>query len=88
MVTRLNADPTSIWAGYNHGGPITQRQVAILLDDYDIHPIPLHPTKRKEFARQGYKLSQFINVFARYLPRDPIIQSPGKKQRVKGRKRR
>jgi putative DNA primase/helicase len=86
MVARLNADPTSIWAGYNHGGPITQRQVAVILDDYDIHPVSLHPTKRKDFARQGYKLSQFTNVFARYLPRDPIIQSPGKKQRVKGRK--
>ena len=50
----LRADPTSIWAEYNHGGPITQRQIARLLDDYDIHPVPLHPTKRKDFARRGY----------------------------------
>jgi putative DNA primase/helicase len=88
IVARLNADPTSIWAGHNHGGPITQRQVAAILDDYEIDPVSLHPTKRKDFARQGYKLSQFTNVFARYLPRDLIIQSPDKKQRDKGRKRR
>jgi hypothetical protein len=75
VVTELRKDPTSIWVDYNHGGPITQRQVAILLDAYDIHPIPLHPTRRKDFARQGYKLDQFVDAFTRYLPADPIIQS-------------
>ena len=68
MVTELCSDPLDIWAAYNRGGKITQRQVAVLLDAYEIHPIPLHPTKRKDFARQGYKLSQFTDAFARYLP--------------------
>jgi hypothetical protein len=75
VVAELRKDPTSIWADYNRGGPITQRQVASLLDAYDIHPVALHPTKRKDFARQGYKREQFIDAFARYLPADPIIQS-------------
>jgi chemotaxis protein histidine kinase CheA len=75
MVTELRKDPTAIWADYNHGGPITQRQVAILLDAYDIHPVPLHPTRRKDFSRQGYKLAQFVDAFAQYLPDHPIIQS-------------
>src|SRR5262249_19440419 len=44
VVAELRKDPTSIWADYNRGGPITQRQVALLLDAYDIHPVPLHPT--------------------------------------------
>jgi hypothetical protein len=73
IVTYLNSDPTGIWIGFNHGGPITQRQVAFLLDSFEIHPVPLHPTKRKNFSRQGYKLAQFIDAFARYLPDDPII---------------
>jgi putative DNA primase/helicase len=85
IVARLTADPTSIWAGYNHGGPITQRQVALLLDAYDIQPVSLHPTKRKDFSRQGYKLSQFTDAFARYLSEDPIIQSPTKTSPAKRR---
>jgi chemotaxis protein histidine kinase CheA len=83
IVVELRKDPTAIWADYNHGGPITQRQVAVLLDAYDIHPVSLHPTKRKDFARQGYKLTQFADAFARYLPDDPIIQSPATKQAKK-----
>ena len=83
VVAELRKDPTSIWADYNRGGPITQRQVALLLDAYDIHPVPLHPTRRKDFARQGYKLEQFFDAFARYLPAHPIIQSSPVKPRQK-----
>ena len=32
--------------------------------------------QRKNLSRQGYKLSQFTDAFARYLPEHPIIQSP------------
>jgi putative DNA primase/helicase len=81
MVAELIADPTSVWVAYHRGGAITQRQIAILLDGFDIHPVSLHPTRKKDFARQGYKLSQFIDAFARYLPlEDPIIQSPERAQ--------
>jgi len=73
VVAELITDPTSVWVDYNRGGPVTQRQVANLLDDYDIGPVSLHPTKRKDFSRQGYKLSQFGDAFARYLPADLII---------------
>jgi putative DNA primase/helicase len=73
MAARLNANPLGFWAGYNRGGPITQRQIANLLDAYDIDPVSLHPTKRKDFSRQGYKLAQFSDAFAQHLPRDPII---------------
>jgi hypothetical protein len=76
----LRKDPTSIWADFNRGGPITQRQVAYLLEAYDINPGPLHPTGRKDFARRGYKLEQFVDVFARYVSDDPIIRSPAKKR--------
>jgi hypothetical protein len=72
----LNADPADIWCEFNRGGNITQRQIAHLLDPFEIHPIALHPTKRKDFARQGYKFEQFTDAFARFLPGHPIIQSP------------
>ena len=72
----LNANPADIWCEFNRGGNITQRQIAHLLDPFEIHPIALHPTKRKDFARQGYKFEQFIDAFARFLPGHPIIQSP------------
>lgn len=76
IVAELCRDPTGIWVEYHRGGPITQWGVARLLDAYDIHPVSLHPTRRKDFSRQGYKLEQFEDAFMRYLPADPIIQSP------------
>jgi hypothetical protein len=75
IVAELRSDPTVIWVDYNRGGPITQRQVAHLLSAYDIYPGPLHPTRRSDFARRGYKYEQFADAFARYLPADPIIRS-------------
>jgi putative DNA primase/helicase len=75
VVTELCRNPLDVWATYK-GSKITQRQVAALLDAYDIHPVSLHPTKRKDFSRQGYRLLQFADAFARYLPKDLIIQSP------------
>jgi Protein of unknown function (DUF3631) len=90
IVAELRSDPTALWADYNRGGLITQRQVAHLLDAYDIHPGPLHPTKRKHFARRGYKREQFTDAFARYLPGDPIIRSskPAKRAATRARSKR
>ena len=48
-------------------GAITQRQVAVLLDQYDIHPAPLHVDKHSTTER-GYKAEWFKDAFARYLP--------------------
>jgi putative DNA primase/helicase len=86
LADQLNADPAAMWCEFNHGGNVTQRQVAHLLDAFDIHPIPLHPTRRKDFARRGYKFEQFTDAFARCLPGDAIIRSPAAKTRRKARK--
>ena len=67
VVAELNADPTGPWVEYNRGGPITQRQVADLLEQYDIRPVHFHPTKRSTLTRRGYKSVQFADAFARYL---------------------
>jgi putative DNA primase/helicase len=68
VVAELHKDPTSIWAEYKHGGPITQRQVAHLLDAFDIDPVVVHPTKRSNSSPRGYKASQFVDALTRFYP--------------------
>jgi hypothetical protein len=88
VVTELTSDETDIWHDYNRGGPITKRQVANLLDDFDIHPVPIHPTKRSDKCVSGYKVSQFVDAFKRYLPHlPPIPSSPHRKVEPKPRQR-
>jgi putative DNA primase/helicase len=77
MVEFLLRDKTDVWIDYNHGGPITQRQVAILLKPYGIHPVSLHPKGHRDYVRRGYRASQFDDAFARYVPDDPLSRSLG-----------
>jgi putative DNA primase/helicase len=76
IVAELIKDPTDIWVAYNHGGAITERQVAHLLSAYDITPVTVHPSGRSNYSPKGYKLEQFEDAFARYLPDDPHIRTP------------
>jgi hypothetical protein len=78
--TKLREDPTSIWAEYSGGRPITQRQTALLLDAYDIQPTNLGSKRLK-----GYRAEDFEDAFARYLPADPHIRSSTKPPPRKGR---
>ena len=87
MVQFLCRDPTGVWVDYNRGGPVTQRQIALLLDQYEIDPKRLHPTGRKDFGRMGYEAPQFADAFMRYLPTEPLIQSPGKKAKPRAKRR-
>ncbi len=73
VVNDLNADPDGIWREYRGKSPITQRQVADLLEPYDIRPVVVHPTKRKDLSRHGYTSQQFVEAFERFLPSDPNI---------------
>jgi hypothetical protein len=52
-----------------------EAQVAALLRDYDIRPVVLHPTKRADFSRHGYRAAQFDDAFARFLPDKPNIRT-------------
>jgi hypothetical protein len=88
LVDILTSDPVSPWCEY-HGargavGKITQRQVADLLEPYEIRPVQTHPTKRKTLTLQGYRKVQFEYAFARFLPRDLHIHT----SKGKGKKRR
>jgi putative DNA primase/helicase len=67
---KLREDPTDIWVEYSGGRPITQRQIALLLDAYDIQPTNVGPKRLK-----GYRAEDFEDAFARYLPADPHIRS-------------
>ncbi len=80
IVTQLAADPVGEWCGFRNRRPITQRQLAALLSDYDIHPVVLHPTKRANLSRHGYRRSQFADPWARFLPRDPNIRTPTRRK--------
>jgi hypothetical protein len=79
---------------YNHGGAATQRQVAHLLSAYDIVPATVHPSGRSSDSPKGYRLEQFTDAWARYLPPDdPHIRTPNNKteqrrKATKPRKRR
>ena len=68
VVQELLADPNSPWHEYRGRGPITKNQVAASLRDYDIRPVVVHPTKRADFSRHGYRAAQFEDAFARFLP--------------------
>ena len=75
VVQELVADPNSPWHEYCGRGPITKNQVAALLRDYDIRPVVVHPTKRADCSRHGYRAAQFEDAFARFLPHEPNIRT-------------
>jgi putative DNA primase/helicase len=76
LVKQLAADPTAEWCEFDRGRtPITQRQLAALLRDYEIFPKVIHPTKRADDSPRGYRRSDFADAFARFLPRDPHIRT-------------
>ena len=75
VVQELLADPDSQWHEYRSRGPITKNQVAALLKDFEIRPVVIHPTKRADVSRHGYRAAQFEDAFARFLPHEPNIRT-------------
>ena len=75
VVQELLADPNSQWHEYRGRGPITKNQVAALLKDFEIRPVVVHPTKRADVSRHGYRAAQFEDAFARFLPPEPNIRT-------------
>lgn len=64
LLKALTDDEELGWATWNRGKPLTARQLAKLLTAYGIHP------KTVRFGKEtpkGYELSQFEDVFNRYL---------------------
>src|SRR5437867_3820268 len=60
------------WCEIHHGKPITQYWLARRLKDFGIRPLMIGPkTKRVS----GYKIADFQDAFARYLPEKGIPTS-------------
>jgi putative DNA primase/helicase len=66
----LNADLSNEWGDFRSGGrPISQREIALLLDAYDIHPTYIHRSRKTE---RGYRVAHFAEAFRHYLHEFPI----------------
>jgi putative DNA primase/helicase len=65
VVKLLTADDDSEWVDFHGHGPITKRQVALLLDPYDIHPNYIHPSGHK--SERGYRAEWFATAFKHFL---------------------
>jgi hypothetical protein len=76
LVEKLVADESAEWSEFRGRGQITQRQVAVLLDQYDINPGVIHPTGRSTVAARGYRAEWFADAFAKYLPPKRSTVSP------------
>jgi putative DNA primase/helicase len=76
------ADQDGEWAEFNGPGrPITKRQIALLIADYEIHPGVIHPRGRK--ADRGYKSEWFADAFRRFLKPTAIKRTTVRKPRGK-----
>jgi uncharacterized protein DUF3631 len=79
LVKKLVANGDGEWCEFRNQGPISKRQIALLLDQYDIHPVPLHVGKHSTTER-GYRAEWFADVFARYLSPKRATVSRGKRK--------
>jgi hypothetical protein len=88
IIVQLRSDRDSVWVDCK-GGQITQRQVADLLEQYDIAPHAVHPTKRGNLTLRGYSREQFADVFARFVPSDdPHIRTSQRRPKSKPSQRK
>jgi putative DNA primase/helicase len=68
LIEALCSDDERPWATYNHGKPISPRQMARRLKGYDI----TSKTMRIGYGNcKGYEFSQFLDAFSRYLSSPP-----------------
>jgi len=57
-----------------------------VLKDFEIRPVVVHPTKRADLSRHGYRAAQFEDAFARFLLAQPNIRTlkrGGRRKNVK-----
>ena len=79
----LIADPTAEWCDFRNKGPISEKQISVLLTPYDIHPVIYHPTKRADDSQRGYIVAQLERAFAHFLPgkRTSVHSKRGKQRK-------
>jgi Protein of unknown function (DUF3631) len=84
LVTRLTADPTSVWCEYGRGHNVTQREVAALLRKVHIRPRLVGKNRVGGYHRADFLEKQ---IFQHFLRRDPLILSPKPDTKKKSRSR-
>ncbi len=65
IIKELTADEEKLWAAYRRDKPLTQRQLANLLADFQIIPEEVHPDGERH--GKGYRRERFEEVWTRYL---------------------
>lgn len=71
LIDALCADDEQSWATYNHGKPMSPRQLASLLKEYGIKS----KTVRIGYATpKGFEQTQFDDAFSRYLTPSELIR--------------
>jgi hypothetical protein len=83
LQARLVADPTSEWVDFRGKGPISEKQISVLLAPYEIYPDVYHPTKRASDSARGYLVAQFERAFAHFLPQNRTTVHVWRKRRGK-----
>ncbi|KAB2905964.1 MAG: DUF3631 domain-containing protein, partial [Burkholderiaceae bacterium] len=66
LLEMLHAHPDMDWCRYNHGQPLTARQLAKFLAPYDIRSKTVR--MGNSGTPKGYEVRQFQEAFDRYLP--------------------
>ena len=57
-------------------GPCLRWRLDIaVMGQHAVRPVVVHPTKRADVSRHGYRVGQFEDAFARFLPPEPNIRT-------------
>lgn len=80
LLAALAADDEGPWTTWNHGKPLSARQLSKRLAEFGVRPTTIRVGDR---TPRGYRLDQFTEVFASYLP-DAGYTSATSQQSSKG----
>lgn len=75
LLTKLHEDPDMDWCTYNHGKPLSPRQLARFMGAYGVKPKTVR--MKSNYTPKGYEVRDFEDAFARYLPErvvDPVLE--------------
>jgi hypothetical protein len=67
LLNALVDDPEWRWGTWNHGKPMTQRQLTAQLKSFDVRNHSVR-TDRAANGGRGYSRADFEDAFVRYLP--------------------
>ena len=66
LLEKLHEDEDMDWCTYNHGKPLSSRQLARFMGAYGIKSKTVR--MKADYTPKGYEVREFADAFARYLP--------------------